>query len=411
MTKPIMPTTEPMSFPSLNLLPEISNQHLNGKHGQNREKLRICQIRARNDHEALQCWLNEYRHKQTTFRTYQKEAERFLLWSIYQRQKPLSALDRDDLDAYLDFLDDPKPREKWCGAKTGRGCRRGDPDWRPFIGALSYSAKMTAISAIDSLFNYLVDACYLTMNPMLLIRKKRFSVKYKISSELILHERILTIDEWHTMLDTLDNYPESIPSEKNEKERLKFLIAILYLLGLRVNELATHCWNAFRNVDNQWWFYVMGKGDKLARIPVNDELLRAMIQYRASLKKSPYPALDETKPLIASFTTGTAITPRQINKLLKKLALETGKKFVNEPEKSKKLKKFSAHWLRHLSASMQDKAGISFKHIRANHRHENDATTRRYVHAIDKERHHEMQRLTLRISNNLLFNSRRQSSL
>jgi hypothetical protein len=46
---------------------------------------------------------------------------------------------------------------------------------------------------------------------------------------------------------------------------------------------------------------------------------------------------------------------------------------------------------------MQDKAGISFKHIRANHRHENDETTRRYVHAIDLDRHQDMQRLTLRM--------------
>ena len=61
-----------------------------------------------------------------------------------------------------------------------------------------------------------------------------------------------------------------------------------------------------------------------------------------------------------------------------------------------KLKKFSAHWLRNLSASMQDRAGIEFKHIRANHRHENDETTRKYVHSIDRERHDDMQKLKLR---------------
>ena len=76
-----------------------------------------------------------------------------------------------------------------------------------------------------------------------LIRKKRFAVKNKIANELALHGRILTLEEWHAMLDTMNNYPESTRIEKNEKERLKFIIAILYLLGLRVNELATHCWN------------------------------------------------------------------------------------------------------------------------------------------------------------------------
>jgi site-specific recombinase XerD len=133
-------------------------------------------------------------------------------------------------------------------------------------------------------------------------------------------------------------------------------------------------------------------------IPVNDELMRAVIHYRLFLKKSPLPNQNETTSLISSLITGESITPRQVNKILKKLANETAKKFVGNPEKIEKLKKFSAHWLRHLSASMQDRLGIQFKHIRANHRHENDETTRRYVHAIDRERHQDMQKLTLKIS-------------
>lgn len=385
------------NFPSLNNWSCVIDQSLSGEQGTNREIAAKCQLQARNDYEAMQCWLREYQQKETTYRTYQKEAERFLLWCVYERGKALSSLNRDDVEVYLYFLEDPKPKDKWCGPKTGRGCRRGDANWRPFTGPLSHGAKMTAISAIDSLFKYLVDACYLIFNPMSLIRKKRFSVKNKIANELALHERILTLDEWYAMLDTLEEYPESTLVEKNEKARLKFLIAILYFLGLRVNELASHYWNAFRKVEDQWWFYVVGKGSKLARIPVNDELLRAIIHYRAYLKKQPYPAKDETLPLIASFTTGEAITARQVNKILKKLAIQTAAKFSNDPEKVNKLKKFSAHWLRHLSATMQDRAGIAFKHIRANHRHENDVTTRRYVHAIDQERHQAMQLLSLRM--------------
>lgn len=375
-----------LGFPVLNMCYESFG---------NVEERHQCKIRANNDYEAIQCWLNEYKHKETTFRTYQKESERFLLWSIYQKQKNLSLLDRDDIESYLTFLDDPQPRDLWCAKLGGRGCKRGDPNWRPFVGPLSHGAKMTAISSIDSLLNYLVDARYLTFNPMSLIRKKRFKVKSVIASEFALHARILTLDEWHAMLDTLEHYPESSIAEKNEKERLKFIIAILYFLGLRINELVTHHWNAFRKVDDRWWFYVMGKGDKMARIPVNNELLRAMIHYRSHLKRAPYPAENEDHPLIASFTTGRAITSRQINKLLKLLAIKTGKKHT---EKAEKLKGFSAHWLRHLSATMQDKAGISFKNIRANHRHENDETTRRYVHALDLDRHEDMQKLSLRVT-------------
>ena len=153
---------------------------------------------------------------------------------------------------------------------------------------------------------------------------------------------MLTIDEWHAMLDTLEHFPESTPFEKKEKARLIFLVKILYFLGLRINELATHTWNAFRKVDDNWWFYVLGKGDKVGRIPVNDELLRAVIAYRDHLNKSPYPSADEATPLIVSFRSNT-ITARQMNRILKKLAIATADKFYSQSDKAKKLRKFSAH--------------------------------------------------------------------
>jgi len=41
---------------------------------------------------------------------------------------------------------------------------------------------------------------------------------------------------------------------------------------------------------------------------------------------------------------------------------------------------------------MQDRAGIPFAHIRSNLRHENDETTRIYVHADDGERVNSMNK-------------------
>src|SRR3989338_9164851 len=103
-----------VQFPSLQQLPKtLDALQLDGAAGKNREPQERCQIHAKHDYDAIQCWLNEYRHKETTFRTYQKEAERLLLWSVYQCQKPLSSLDRDDFEKYLSFLDDPQPREIW----------------------------------------------------------------------------------------------------------------------------------------------------------------------------------------------------------------------------------------------------------------------------------------------------------
>ena len=69
---------------------------------------------------------------------------------------------------------------------------------------------------------------------------------------------------------------------------------------------------------------------------------------------------------------------------------------LHRPDKAKKLEILCA-LATTSSASMQDRAGIEFKHIRANHRHENDKTTDRYVHAIDQDRHQDMQKLNFRV--------------
>lgn len=302
-------------FPTLVELPVVLHSlNLNGANGCNREKQERCQIHAKNDYEAIQCWLNEYRHKATTYRTYQKEAERLLLWAIYQSKKPLSGLDRDDFEAYLSFLDSPEPRNVWCTRSHGGGRKRGEPGWRPFVSGLSFSAKQVAISCIDSLLNYLVDARYLAFNPLSLMRKRNLS-RFSRPRSILLQERMLELEEWYAMLDTLEELPEKEYSHKKEKERLRFLINILYFLGLRNAELTTHTWSSFRKIDNDWWFYVIGKGDKEGIIPVCDDMLRAIIHYRTFLKKSPFPNQNETEPLITSLVNNEPITPRQINKI------------------------------------------------------------------------------------------------
>lgn len=386
-----------ISFPTLQELAFSRNEKLSGQIGSNRAQKKQLQIRANNDYEAIYCWLREYQAKATTFRTYQKEAERFLLWCLYQQKKPLSSINREDMDAYILFLNNPIPEEIWCAQAGGRGKKRGSPDWRPFVGPLQQRAQMTALSALDSLFNYLVSARYLEFNPMALIRKRLAKSHQFAHQALQVQQRILQLDEWHALLDTLASFPETTLQEKKEKYRLRLIIAMLFFLGLRVHELSQCTWNAFQQIEGKWWCYIVGKGDKPAKIPVNDALLKEIIHYRMLFKMPPLPAHIDTQPVIQSFRTNDAITERQINKLLKELALLTAKKFVHSPDKQAKIKKFSAHWLRHLSASLQDKAGVTFKHIRANLRHENDDTTRLYVHAFDEERHQDSQKLTWRI--------------
>ena len=387
------------TLPTLVELPNkiISNKikNLNGEEGGNRETKHTCQIRAKNDFEAVQCWLDEYKDRPSTYRTYQKEVERLLLWCVYQYKKPLSGLDRADFESYFDFLSNPQPTKFWCAPSGGRGNKRGTKNWKPFVGPLSRSTKATAISIIYTLITYLVDAHYLAYHPLRLAKNLKKQNNYSEEQKIKVQERILEPSELYAIMNAAYNLPKKTRHEQDDRQRIIFLIKILFFLGLRIHELETHTWSAFRQVQGKWWFFVLGKGKKLGKIPVNNELLEAVFQYRTYLRLPEYPKPEEQIPLIQSWHAPRPITARYMNKLLKKVALIAAEQFYNHPDKQAKLKKFSAHWLRHLSASMQDKVGISFKHIRANLRHENDETTRRYVHAIDDERHDALQNLSL----------------
>ncbi len=387
------------TIPQLDQLPAfIVQSQLDGSNGTNRAEASLCQIRANNDYDAIHCWLNEYKQTQATYRSYQKETERLLLWCVIQYKKSLSSLDKEDLENYFEFLSDPQPKGLWCGKKGGYGKTRGSVNWKPFSVGLSASAKATAISIINSLFQYLVMARYLQFNPFDLMKNKKKFFKNQQASEFTkvkVLERILEEDEWNAMIETLESYPEETPHQKDDKSRLRLLVHLLFFLGIRISELENSTWQSFRELQEKWWFFVIGKGGKFGKIPVNTELLETVKSYREHMNFSFLPSSEEQTPILCNWHTGKPLTARYMNKLLKALAFKTAEKFKDRPKKAEKLKCFSAHWLRHLSATMQDQAGISFKHIKENHRHSRDDTTRIYVHAFDEARHEDMEKLKL----------------
>ncbi len=171
-----------------------------------------CQIAARNDVEAVRCWLQAgVRQRNTrkaqpepapplpsqvpfsagsaavalpgeptvarlvmlpvpgwslldklsnTQRAYWKEAERFLLWLMIERRTALSALTPQDCSAYIAFLKAPEAR--WCGQ---RARARDSALWRPFEGPLSPSAQAHALCVLRCLYRFLVSHRYLRSTP------------------------------------------------------------------------------------------------------------------------------------------------------------------------------------------------------------------------------------------------------
>lgn len=143
-----------------------------GSRGTNRCPSVECRLGIDTDREALKAWIatkgpspgvleapGGLNHTQ---RAYRKEAERWLLWMVIVRRRPLSSATAEDAAAYLSFLADPQPRVAWCGPRYRE---RWSPLWRPFEGALSPAAQRHAAKVLRALHAHLVDGRYLVVNP------------------------------------------------------------------------------------------------------------------------------------------------------------------------------------------------------------------------------------------------------
>ncbi|MFO1351657.1 MAG: integrase, partial [Gammaproteobacteria bacterium] len=260
---------------------------MNGNTGSNRAQTDAKkQIEANDDMAAIQAWLAEFRDSPQTLRHYRKEAERLLLWALIERGKPLSSLSREDCLLYEDFLANPEPHERWCGPKVPRN----HPGWRPFLGPLNPPSRRTALLVINSLFSYLVKAGYLSGNPLALLKRRGRKGSHKQQQI----ERFLEQDQWQFVLDTVEMMRRDTDRDRRHYYRARYLLALLYLLGPRVSEIAGSTMGSMIEVRGRWWWFVTGKGGKQAKVPVNTDMIRALQEYRLSYGLSPMPAPTET---------------------------------------------------------------------------------------------------------------------
>lgn len=209
-------------------------QALDGSTGSNRAAPARCKLKARNDYEAIQVWLNAVATNPHTLRAYRKEIERWLLWSILERGLPLSSLTTEACIEYRQFLHDlgrlPEaqwqrtlPQEQWIGHHSRK---RWSSAWRPFDGPLSESSQRSAQIILTSCCEWLTRQRYLDSNPWDGV-PPRSKVTVKIGKG-----RSLTQAHWRHLLDHCESLPHDMTYH-----RLRFALRLAYLTGLRVSEL------------------------------------------------------------------------------------------------------------------------------------------------------------------------------
>ncbi len=372
---------------------------MSGRAGANRAKGRRS-ITADTDREALLAWLARFEGSPNTFASSRREAERLLLWSLIEAGKPLSSLAHEDLLRYRRFLADPQPSRRWV-LTSGRKPPRAHPDWRPFAGPLSPASARLALTVVNSLFSWLVEAGYLEGNPLALTRRRGTQAQPRVI-------RFLDEELWDQVKQSIVAMPEETLREKAAKARTRWLFSLLFLCGLRISEVTGNSMGCFHARSDKkglriWWLSVTGKGGKTRLVPATSGLMAELTNYRRSLGLSPVPFEQENTPLllplgwrVSRAASGKAEMPHPLTRaalhgIVKAAFMAAAQRLEDAgDDRASRLRLASAHWLRHTAGSRMA-AGVELSHVRDTLGHVSISTTGLYLHAEDDERHKAME--------------------
>ncbi len=362
---------------------------------------------ALEDYRRATEFLYSYRGSPDTFASYRREIERLLQWSWYVRRLSVNKLTRIDIELFIDFCQQP-PLE-WIGLKTVHrftdkdGLRVVNRKWRPFVAKnqghtktptvesfnLSPKALQAIFSILSSFFTYLVQEEYAAQNPVALIRQKS---KYLRKQQQKARIRRLTDLQWTYVVETAEVLATENPALH---ERTLFVIQALYGMYLRVSELAASArWTPqmgdfHMDMDGNWWFTTVGKGNKERDISVSDEMLNAVKRYRNHLGLSALPVPGENTPLVfKSRGRGAISSTRQIRNIVQNCFDSAIVRMRQDgfEQDAELLSAATVHWLRHTGIS-DDVKHRPREHVRDDAGHGSSAITDKYIDVEMRERH------------------------
>ncbi|MCV2366419.1 tyrosine-type recombinase/integrase [Paucibacter sp. DJ1R-11] len=362
---------------------------LSGAAGSNRAAVDRCKTKARNDYEAISEWLELRRPTQETgnahtYRAYRKEAERFLLWSLFERRKSLSDIDHTDCIEYRRFLAQPGPM--WVGSKA---VPRWSDQWRPFEGPLASRSRKAAEVIVTSLCAWLARVRYFDSNPWDLVPKG--------SKALPMQElRSLSDVQWAYLRTWLE---ARAPTPANA--RLLFMFRIALGSGMREAELASArvAWlheDADEEGAQAWNLHVVGKGGKEREVPLPNRLAEQLFDHLASKGLSrDLEALHPDTPLLSALKEPMrGMAPARVYELMKD-ALEACAYDIEhkDPSAAARIRRASPHWLRHTHGRKFVEAGGDRGILRQNLGHVSDATTAIYDRSGAQRRRRDVEKV------------------
>ena len=368
------------------------------------------------DYEHALAFLYSYRGSRDTFASYRREVERLLQWCWFIQSRSLTELKRADIEAYIDFCQ--QPPLNWIANKTvprytdKNGSRETNEEWRPFVAkksrqnpnsdirdfSLSAKALQAVFAILGSFYTYLIQEEYTESNPVALIRQKSKYLRKRQQKDKI---RRLTDLQWSYVVETAELLANDDPGAH---ERTLFVIQALYGMYLRISELtASERWTPqmgdfSMDMDGNWWFTTVGKGNKERDISVSDAMLEALKRYRAFLGLAPLPSPGESTPLVHKTRGRGGITStRQIRNIVKNCFDQSIMRMKKDgfDQDAELLKAATVHWLRHTGIS-DDVKHRPREHVRDDAGHGSSAITDKYIDVEMRERHRSAKNKTIK---------------
>ncbi len=228
-----------------------------------------------------------------------------------------------------------------------------------------------------SFFQHAMDEGLTEANPFRAIKQKSI---YKQRNTLDVASRSLTELQWSFVIDTAELMADDDPAH----ERTLFVVATLFAMYLRVSDLiGRDNWRPImgdlrRDTTGNWWFHVIGKGNKAAKISVRDEYVeRYLVRYRHFLMLSPLPSPQEQTPLISTLKGRGGLSDRHVWSLLQLVFDRALQRMQSEgwsEDEIDQLRSALLHWLRHTAATF-DAPLRDMKDLQADLRHNSLSTT------------------------------------
>jgi site-specific recombinase XerD len=281
---------------------------------------------------------------------------------------------------------------------------------KPCPGFLSSSSVAQDLLVIRSLYDYLLKATMIPLNPWDLVGKQGGKHKGLAAAPYQFTSRSFNADEWRFLIEGLDS------RSGDRQARLLAFLWLGYVCGLRASEMIGLKMGSILPDGDRWKLVVIGKGEKLRVVPLPSPVRSALLQYMESIglgydevvrlcqsadkEDLEQPVLrgqrgrrsstrmPATNPL--GYTTLFSDVKSYFERRAKDMLAASG-----DPA-ARKLSRASAHWLRHTCATLSLKSGLKLQAVQQLLGHESITTTQIYITDDDDALQDAMEAFTTR---------------